>query len=109
MVGIKEATKSPKRTATGRKNRGKALDAKEAATKALQYFKDLYPATVLSSILLEEVELSDDRKFWLITLGYMPQTANPFLPFGPGGREFKVFKVNSETGEVVSMKIKTFK
>ena len=85
------------------------LDAKEASTKALEYFKGLSPFAASSPILLEEVELTDDRQFWLITLSYNTQQTNPFQPFIPNGREFKVFKVSSETGEVVSMKIKTFK
>ena len=85
------------------------IDAKAAATKAMEYFRSLYPTPQVSPILLEEAELTEDKKFWLITLSYTPQQANPFQAFGPAGREFKVFKLNSTNGEVVSMRIKTFK
>ncbi|MBM4046076.1 MAG: hypothetical protein FJ279_13255 [Planctomycetes bacterium] len=85
------------------------LDAKAAAGKALEYFRSLYAGGPLSAVLLEEVELSEDRQFWTITLGYAPQSANPFSAFTLDRREFKVFKVHSETGEVVSMKMKTLK
>jgi hypothetical protein len=85
------------------------IDAKEAATKAMEYFTSLYPSPQFRPILLEEAELTDDKKFWLITLSYTPQQTNPFQAFGPAAREFKVFKLNSNSGEVVAMRIKTFK
>ena len=70
----------------------------------------------LQDIRLEEVELSEDQKYWLITLGFeLPvNTQNPFgimAGITPKGekllkREYKLFKVNSETGEVEAMKIR---
>lgn len=70
----------------------------------------------LQDIRLEEVELSEDQKYWLITLGFdLPvNTQNPFgisSVITPRGekllkREYKLFKVNSETNEVEAMKIR---
>jgi hypothetical protein len=78
------------------------IDAQTAAKKALEYFTGWYPGAAGGPTLLEEVELTDDRKFWLITLSYTPPPENPLLPFIPSGREFKTFRVSVETGEVVS-------
>jgi hypothetical protein len=77
------------------------IDAEAAAKKALEYFTGLYPGAAGGAILLEEVELTGDRKFWLITLSYTPPPENPLLPFIASGREFKTFRVSAETGEVV--------
>jgi hypothetical protein len=70
--------------------------------------------------MIEETELSEDGKFWLITIGFNrnidPREQN-LSPLVPGGilstaeqkatirRDYKIFKVDSSTGEVVSMKI----
>ncbi|HXX22729.1 MAG TPA: hypothetical protein VEO19_06240 [Terriglobia bacterium] len=78
------------------------IGVKEAVNKAAEYFADLYHDQ-FTNVLLEEVELSDG--YWLITLGY---ERPPVMPrFGlKGPRAYKIFKVNGETGEVVSMKIR---
>ncbi len=78
------------------------ISVKEAAEKAGEYFTDLYHDQ-FANVLLEEVERSDG--YWLITLGYDRPPALPqFVRKGP--RAFKVFKVDGETGEVISMKIR---
>ena len=91
------------------------LDVKQAANLALQYFADLYPNEHFADVALEEVEMSEDEKFWLITLGFtappplQPSRTKPIATlFGPPGpvRKFKVFKVNARTGKVVSMRIR---
>jgi hypothetical protein len=83
------------------------IDAKMAATKAMEYFKELNPGWP-DPILLEEVELTEDGKYWLITLGYFPHSVNPFQAIVPM-KAYKVFKINTESGEVQSMLIKTIK
>ncbi len=77
------------------------IDARAAAKKAREYFTRSYSDAANGPILLEEVELTDDRKFWLITLSYTPPPENPLLPFIPSGRKFKTLKISAETGEVV--------
>jgi len=77
------------------------IDAKTAARKVLEHFTGLYPGAAEEPPLLTEVELAEDGRFWLVTLSYTPPPANPLLPFIPSGREFKTFKVHTETGEVV--------
>ncbi|MGF1515258.1 MAG: hypothetical protein ACFB5Z_16380 [Elainellaceae cyanobacterium] len=92
-------------------------DVKTAVKSAYQYiqeFQDLMGAD-LDDLRLEEVELSEDEKTWLVTLGYdvpikrksaldeMMQSINAPRGFK---REYKLFAVNASTGEVESMKIR---
>ena len=77
------------------------ISVKEAVRKAADYFEDLYHGQ-FKNVLLEEVELSDG--YWLVTLGY--DVVPVFSQLSGIRRRFKVFKVNGETGEVISMKIR---
>lgn len=88
------------------------VDAKKAAQLASKYFKSLLPE--VSDFSLEEVELSEDGNFWLITLGFTAKKSDPVPAsnwanvFGaPPRTKFKVFKVDTRTGKVVSMKIRS--
>ncbi|MBT9316707.1 hypothetical protein [Leptothoe spongobia] len=92
------------------------------AQKYIQSIEDLLGGP-LDNIRLEEAEVSDDRNFWLITLGYDKPTDNKDvaainqiklgLPDNRGlfgqqllTREYKVLKVNADSGEVESIKIR---
>lgn len=81
------------------------LDVKEAARKASEYFAGLYATEKFTNVQLEEVELTEDRKYWLITLSYPvgPELAPLNFNFK---RKYKVFKIDAGTGEVKSMKIR---
>lgn len=96
------------------------IDLKTAVSAATNYLESLQDIVGnLGGLRLEEVELSEDKKYWLITLGFDVSTKsrNPLgINFTPEGslmretnlltREYKLFKVNSETGEVEAMKIR---
>ncbi len=68
----------------------------------------------LPDLSIKEVELTEDRSFWLITLGFgtpiKPQensfTTTLALLIPTSQREYKVLKVNSQTGELEAMKIR---
>jgi len=85
-----------------------------AANSYLQDIKDLMKIQ-LESLRLEEVELSEDQRDWLITLGFdVPIKTNSLANLMAGTnsiyqREYKLLKVDSETGEVKSMKIRSLK
>lgn len=90
------------------------IDVKTAVSAALNYLNFLQDniSKEIQTIRLEEVELSEDKNYWLITLGYDVPVKNQFSslisPLTPVyKREYKLFKVNSETSEVESMKIRT--
>ena len=83
------------------------LDVKQATKLATDYLTSLYDQQLSTSdaIRLEEVELTEDEKYWLITLSF--QSVNPTgTIFFPPRREYKVFRINAETGELQSMKIR---
>ncbi|MBD1830469.1 hypothetical protein NDI47_16485 [Microcoleus vaginatus GB1-A2] len=90
------------------------IDVRKAVGAAQQYFASLqdmigYPT---EDWRLEEAELSEDKKHWFITLGFIrpvDKTSNPLANFMENPnyeREYKVFKIDATTGEVQSMKIR---
>lgn len=87
------------------------IDLKTAVTSAYEYLNSIQDliGNQLQDLRLEEVELSDDRKFWLITLGF-EAPARTKVPLGleiaGSHRNYKIFRINSETGEVEAMKIR---
>lgn len=104
------------------------VDLRSAVESVRYYiadFKDIL-GNNLDNFLIEETELSEDEKFWLITIGFNREIGNKqekeyvnnpliskeitnLLPkiksFNLEERVYKIFKVDSSTGEVVSMKM----
>ncbi len=87
-----------------------ALDAKRAVEVAGDYFHTLFKNIPSSDVSVEEVELSPDRKHWLITLSFFEvlRRTSPQLPtfLQVPRQKFKVFKVERESSRVVSMKMR---
>jgi len=108
------------------------VDARKATESAFAYFHTLFSKIVRPSAdplrveleisqghvlpaaaavyeaSLEEIEMSKDGRFWLVTLGYNePRAKDPRLPgfLQVPMRKLKVFKVDAATGRVLSMKI----
>lgn len=92
------------------------IDVKAAVTAAFEYLNFLQDkiSNELQDVRLEEVELSEDKKYWLITLGYDVPIRNQtaiekimMTSYSPSlKREYKLFKINSETSQVEAMKIR---
>ncbi len=83
------------------------IEVKKAVQVAKDYLSDIMPVPA-TEVLLEEVELSDDGRFWLITLSYPTPAPSPILMLsGRGNREYRVVKLLSETGQFESIKIRT--
>ncbi len=78
------------------------IDVKEAASVAHDYLKGLSKDVEFPGLEIEEVELSDDEKFWFITLGYYDDVVRRT-------RKYKIFKLRTQDGQVLSMKMKTQK
>ena len=89
-----------------------SINVKQAVITAQQYFNSIKNMILsgtdkIEDLRLEEVELSQDKQFWLITLGFDCVNRNNRLQVVPQyAREYKIFKINAETGEVESMKIR---
>ncbi|NEP39641.1 MAG: hypothetical protein F6K35_10475 [Okeania sp. SIO2H7] len=87
-------------------------DVKKAAIAAKQYFTSLWGINEIEDLRIEEVELSEDEKFWSITLGFNRPADKVEDPLGEAldapryRREYKIFKVDAETGQIKSMKIR---
>lgn len=86
------------------------IDVKEATQIALSYFEELYGEDAFSNVRLEEVERDEEggTSYWFITIGFTERKKDPFggkLPMS--ARRYKRFKLDAETGEVVSMKIRS--
>jgi len=94
------------------------IDVKAAFSSAYEYLQVVQDMLggKLEDLRLEEVELADDKTSWLITLGYdLPVKnrsqleellASPTRPKLTFRREYKLFRVNAETGKVEAMKIR---
>ena len=92
------------------------LDVKEAAKKARDFLISLHPN--IKHPLLEEVEIDDSGSYWYITLSY-PVVDPPRYIEETGGfvdelsyptyKEYKLFKIDVKSGEVLSMKIRNIK
>ena len=76
------------------------LNVKEAVDRAANQLTWLFQSA--TNVKLEELELSEDEQYWLITLSYDEEDS-----VGIKNRKYKTFKVKSETGDVVAMKIRT--
>lgn len=88
------------------------IDVKKAIASAMAFLTKVYGKA--EGLRLEEVELSDDERYWLVTLGFdEPATKSPFkkmvtsgLPTDEMERVYKLIKVDASTGEALSMKIR---
>ncbi len=79
----------------------------QAVAEAVKFFQALSKNGGPQELRVEEVEMSEDGSYWLITLGF---TVLPHLPFlQQSQREYKLFRVNASTGQVEAMKIRTVK
>jgi len=79
------------------------VEAKEAAANAEKFLHALYEGKQISSVRVEEVELSSDQAHWLITLSFDPRVNS----IGLDPRTLRVFRVRREDGVVESMKMRT--
>ena len=81
-----------------------AIDVKSAVLSASQYLADVMRIPT-QALVLEEVELSGDGRFWEITFSY-PTPETPDLAHVLRSRSYKVVKVDADDGGLASIKIK---
>jgi len=87
------------------------MEVKEVIKIATDYIKELYSADEIKDLSLEEVEISEDNKFWIVTMAFTRQMMQPLNPMeamsGPKfARFYKELKIDAKTGQVRSMKNK---
>jgi hypothetical protein len=84
------------------------IDVKQATDTAKEYLSSFFPDA--EKVQLEEVELTNDKAHWFITLSYegVSNSVASSLLVGKSVR-YKIFKLDAESGEVISMKIRDIK
>ena len=84
------------------------INVKEATNKAREYLISFFPEA--ERVQLEEVELTNDKAHWFITLSYegVSNSVASSLLVGKSVR-YKIFKLEADSGEVISMKIRDIK
>jgi hypothetical protein len=82
------------------------LNVKEAVSSATKALQDFFAGKELLNLELEEVELTEDGKSWLITLGFDRLVETLSIPMTRLERKYKIFKVDGVTGKVTAMKIR---
>jgi len=84
------------------------VTAKQAAQAAVKYLNDVCTPPAIENVLLEEIELSDDARFWQVTLSFKqyPSTSAMSEIWDTAEKKLRVFKVDARSGKVVSMKIR---
>ena len=83
----------------------KTITAQEAAKSAIEYYKEVTGDYNQPSV--EEVELSEDGKCWLITLGLRRSGSDTISAlYGKSEIVYKVFEIDSSDAKVLSMKIR---
>ena len=88
------------------------VDVKQAVGEAMDYLKDMYQIDQFKDVLLEEVDLSEDNKYWDVTIGFTrlqdSTSGGPMATLiGQSAefkREYKVFQIDSKTGDLRSMR-----
>jgi hypothetical protein len=90
------------------------IDIKQAVHAAETFFKELYDKETLKNFLVEEVELSEDEKDWVVTVGFDFGGAQASEPAQftsksstpRAGRVYKEVQIDKESGEPRSIKTK---
>lgn len=90
------------------------IDVKSATNLAIEYFLDTYSKLItkgeMGGVRLEEIEKSEDEKYWYITVGYDDQPPKNLKSLadlvGRPIRRYKTITIDSKNGKVISMKIR---
>ncbi len=84
------------------------INAKEATDKAKEYLVFFFPDA--ENMQLEEVEMTEDKAHWFVTVSYegVSNSVASSLLVGKSVL-YKIFKIDTELGEVISMRIRDIK
>ena len=82
------------------------IDVKSAVRIAIDYLREFNEFMPLRDFRLEEVEF-DESGSWLITLSAEEVNPGPFAALELSKRNYKRFRIDAQTGEVKSMKVRT--
>lgn len=84
------------------------IGVKEAVKIAFQLFQELYDTKKFEDILLEEVEMAQDRTVWRVTIGFYRRMPSVNLVESIGSkkyvRTYKTFHIDAATGDMIAMR-----
>lgn len=84
------------------------IDVRQAIDIAKEHLTVFFPEA--ENVQLEEVELTNDKTHWLITLSYEGVTTSVASSLLVGkSLIYKQFKLDAESGDVISMRIRDIK
>ena len=84
------------------------IKVKEATDRAKEHLLAFFPDA--EGVQLEEVELGKDKTHWLITLSYEAESGSVASSMLVGKSvRYKIFKLDTKSGDVISMKIRDIK
>ena len=84
------------------------INVKEATDKAKEYLESFFPDA--ENVQLEEVEMTEDKAHWFVTISYegVSNSVASSLLVGKSVL-YKIFKIDAQLGEVISMKFRDIK
>ena len=84
------------------------INVKEATDKAKEYLVSFFPDA--ENVQLEEVEMTEDKAHWFVTISYEGVSNSVASSLLVGKTVIcKIFKIDAQEGEVISMKIRDIK
>lgn len=84
------------------------IDVKKAIVSAFSFVDSVYESQGARNPRLEEVELSEDGGYWLVTVSMEAASQSSYeAAAGVKNRDFKVIKVRARDGQADSMRIGT--
>jgi hypothetical protein len=84
------------------------INVKEATDKAKEYLVSFFPDS--ENVQLEEVEMTEDKAHWYVTISYEGVSNSVASSLLVGKTVlYKIFKIDAQLGEVISMKIRDIK
>jgi len=91
------------------------MNVRDAVKMAVEYVADIFAAERPENIGLEEVFMNEQENAWEVTVGFsrpwdyrkagILATMEALSP----RRQYKIVKINNQTGEVISIKIREIK
>lgn len=83
------------------------INATEAANVAIEYLKSFY--TRAKNVVLEEVELSEEKKSWSVTISFENIDESNTNPSNIVSKTYKIFRIDNTSGQVTAMRSRDFK
>lgn len=116
---LSSRTESPIHTPMPSVESSGQIDIHRAVNVALRFFSKAFSGQPIKNAELEEIDRSEDGKFWLVTVGYdlpisddLNAVREKLRRLGAGlkprpVRKYRVVKVDAATGQPVNVKIRT--